>query len=118
MRAALLAAVVFGTLLGLLSRGAGAADRPAILLYASDWLGPMRILAADPTGTRPVGQLTFQPVEDGICGLPWACGTDEPTPSPDGHVVAYTTPAELWLARADGSKPTEALPMRRARAFA
>jgi len=112
MRAASVVAVVVGALLAATSRGAGAADRPAVLLYASDWLGPMRILVADPTRGREVGQLTFQHVGAATCGLPWACGTGDPTPSPDGLVVAYTESGELWLARADGSKPHRVAKMR------
>ena len=94
-----------GVLLGLLCGRAGAADRPQVLLYASDWLGPMRVLAADPIGGHGLGQLTFQRVERANCGLPWACGTEDPAPSPDGRVLAYTESGELWFARPDGSHP-------------
>jgi Tol biopolymer transport system component len=105
VRATLLAAVVCGVLLGLVGSRAGAADQPQVLLYASDWLGPMRVLAADPSGGNGIRQVTFQRVERTSCGLPWACGTDDPTPSPDGRVLAYRKPGELWFARPDGSHP-------------
>jgi hypothetical protein len=65
----------------------------------------MRVLAADPTRAHGVGQLTFQHVESADCGLPWACGTEDPTPSPDGRVLAYRELSELWFARPDGSHP-------------
>jgi hypothetical protein len=105
VRATFLVAVAVGVLLGLPGSRADAADRPQVLLYASDWLGPMRVLAADPTGAHGAGQLTFQHVESASCGLPWACGTEDPTPSPDGRVLAYRELSELWFARPDGSHP-------------
>ena len=75
-----------------------------VLLYASDWLGPTRLFAADPSGRRPLGQVTFHRLKAFACGSAWACGTDDPTPSPDGRMVAYLDAGDLWVARADGSR--------------
>jgi hypothetical protein len=87
--------------------GAAAAEKPfdgPVLLYASDWLGATRIFAADPSGERAVGQLTFGPLKDHDCGA-WACGADEPLASPNGRLVAYVQEGALWVTRPDGSRP-------------
>jgi hypothetical protein len=90
-----------------LAPGAHAAPAPRIV-YASDWTGPTEILAADPSGRSPVGQVTFdRPAAP--CYWAAACGFTKPLPSPDGRWLAYRTggvewvPATLWLARADGA---------------
>lgn len=75
-----------------------------VLLYASDWLGPTRLFAVDPSGSRPPGQVTFHRLKPVLCGSAWACGTDDPRPSPDGRMVAYRDSGDLWVARADGSR--------------
>ena len=87
--------------------GAHAARAPRIL-YASDWLGPTEILAADPSGRAPVGQVTFErPAAP--CFWAAACGFTKPLPSPDGRWLAYRSggvewvPATLWLASGDGT---------------
>ena len=69
------------------------------ILFASSWDGSSEIFAADPTGSRPVGQVTFAP------GLSVA----DPLPSPNGQGLLYKVRSDqsasstLWLARADGS---------------
>src|SRR6187455_1833915 len=67
-----------------------------VLLYASDWLGPTRLFAADPSGKRPLGQVTFHRLRPYACGSAWACGIDDPTASPDGRSVAYVDSGDLW----------------------
>jgi hypothetical protein len=93
---------------------AGARDtvhaQPArlLVLYASDWAGPMEIFAADPSSRSPVRQVTFgRP--PGACSWAAACGFSDPMPSPDGRRLAFWSGGlwfqsrTLWLARIDGS---------------
>src|SRR5215475_1967715 len=78
-----------------------------VVLYASDWAGPMEIFAADPSGRSPVRQVTFgRPPE--ACRWAAACGFSDPMPSPDGRRLAFWSagvsfqPRTLWLAKIDG----------------
>src|SRR5262249_45019559 len=78
------------------------------ILYASDWVGPTEIFAADPSGRSPVRQVTFGGPPD-ECHWVAACGFSDPMPSPDGHRLAFWSggvsfaPRTLWLANIDGS---------------
>jgi WD40-like Beta Propeller Repeat len=98
------------------SDGRAAAASRLRILYASDWVGPTQIFAADPSGRAPPGQLTFArpdagqmfPSSSGSCTWVAACGYTAPLPSPDGRRLAYWSggsvlPRTLWLAGADGS---------------
>jgi len=83
-----------------------------LVLYASDWVGPMEIFAADPSGRSPVRQVTFGRPPD-ACHWAAACGFSDPMPSPDGSRLAFWSagggfdPRSLWLARIDGSGARE-----------
>ncbi|HEU5279615.1 MAG TPA: hypothetical protein VFU26_12015 [Gaiellaceae bacterium] len=74
------------------------------IFYASDWAGPMQIFAIDPTGRRPLAQITFDRIPTcADSSLP--CGFVDPLPSPDGRKVIYRElgePGALWLADATG----------------
>ena len=97
----------FAVALGVADSGqSGQSAGGPVLLYASDWLGPTRLFAADPSGKRPLGQVTFHRLRPYACGSAWACGIDDPTASPDGRSVAYVDSGDLWVARADGSRPS------------
>jgi hypothetical protein len=104
------AAIAIAALLLMPSADARAVVQPTRLrvLYASDWVGPMEIFAADPSGRSPVRQVTFgRP--PGACRWAAACGFTDPMPSPDDRRLAFWSaglwfqPQTLWLARLDGS---------------
>jgi hypothetical protein len=92
--------------------GEGSARATARILYASDWAGPTEIVAVDPSGGKPVGQVTVGREPSCSVGL-LACGFMDPIPSPDGRFVAYRSvlffywpyQGALWIARADGGLP-------------
>lgn len=78
------------------------------VLYASDWAGPMEIVAADASGRSPIRQVTFGRPPD-ACRWAAACGFSDPLPSPDSSRLAFWSagagfqPRSLWLARINGS---------------
>lgn len=55
----------------------GAAAPLTRILYASDWEGPTQIFSVDPTGRRPLGQVTVDHAPARI-DVPYACGFTAP----------------------------------------
>jgi WD40 repeat protein len=76
--------VIVAILALLLASPANAASR---LLFRSDWSGTSQIYAADPTGARPTGQITFGPAP--ACAQA-ACGYHGAAPSPNGRYLLYS----------------------------
>jgi WD40-like Beta Propeller Repeat len=85
---------------------AGAAPR---ILFRSDWSGTSQIYAADPTGVRPTGQVTFGRAP--ACGSS-ACGYHGAAPSPNGRYLVFSDwtscdpsghISKLFVSRADGT---------------
>jgi WD40-like Beta Propeller Repeat len=117
------AAVLAIGILGLVPAAAGAGTRPKLpavgaprILYSSDWSGTTEIYAVDPSGRKPVAQLTFgRPFDCGDAMPSLSCGFTQPQPSPDGRQLLFrgvirvpradNFASSLWLAGPDGSAP-------------
>jgi hypothetical protein len=86
-----------------------AASRAQRLLFRSDWSGPSQFYAADTSGARKMGQVTF--------GRPRSCGSSSCgyrglVPSPDGRFLLYSDWTDcgmgaerptLFVSRANGT---------------
>jgi Tol biopolymer transport system component len=72
-------------------RGVLRVGRPSAaprILYSSDWSGNHQLYAADPSGRKPTGQLTFGPAP--ACQPDNPCGFVNAVPSPDGRRVLFS----------------------------